>query len=184
MRSLAVALLSALHQLAIALWLGGMLALGALAAPAVFGAAKQAGDTHWGTPLYNFAGAAMGEAFRRYNGLAMAAGLIAAAAGLGYGYLAGLCPIRLRVRAGLTAAAWAVTAWQALVLYPQMLAVRNSGQMDAFDAMHKTYASAGHAQALLLMGVLLLTGYLHFDHTPHGAPESAASSTAEPLPVP
>lgn len=167
MRTLAAVALSWLHQLALSLWLGGILILGAVAAPAVFGTAKAHGDTARGMPLYTFAGEAMGVAFQRFNTLVLVAGALMLLAGLAYGSLAGLCPVRLRVRAALTAVCWGIALWMALSLFPQMEAARAQGQMDAFDGFHQWSRLAFQAEALLLLAVTALTGWLHLDRSPH-----------------
>lgn len=156
--------------------------LGAVAAPAIFGSAKAAGDTRVGTPLYDFAAVAMGHAFERFNVVSVAAGALLLLAGLGYGSLAGLCQTRLRVRALLTGICWAITLWLTYGLFPQMMQVRASGDMTAFDGLHKLYSNVSHAQVLVLLTVAALTGWMHLDLAPH-APREPAVPLAEPAAV-
>ena len=86
-RILATVGLHWLHQVLLSLWLGGILILGAVAAPGVFGAAKAAGHTERDMRLYDFAGAAMGIVFQRFSLLILVIGLLLTAAGVGYGLL-------------------------------------------------------------------------------------------------
>lgn len=154
-----------LHQVAFAVWFGGLAALGAIGAPAVFRTAKNMGDREWGTPLYNFAGDAVGEIFRRFNYVALAAGIIVLVAGLGYGLLAGMGPKRLTVRALLTAAGIGITAWLTFGLYPEMLALRAQEEMTRFDRLHQTYGLGFRIEAFLLLAIAALTAWLHLDQT-------------------
>ncbi|MBM3459129.1 MAG: DUF4149 domain-containing protein [Armatimonadetes bacterium] len=183
MRAVPVVLLQTLHQFALAVWLGGLLVLGAVAAPAVFGAARASGDTEWGMPLYNFAGVAMGEAFGRFQWLALLSGAVALITGAIYPPLAGLCRMRRTVRAALTVLALAVTAYQVLVLFPEMTAARLSGRRDAFEELHQAYSASGRFQALVLFAVMALTGWLHLDREPHGTRDTPSQATPEALPL-
>lgn len=171
MRANVVAVLQAVHQVALSLWLGGGIAIGAIAAPAVFGAARRAGDTEWGQPLYTFAGTALGDAFQRLNVLCLIACAIALVTGVAYGCLAGLSPHRLGWRTALVLAAGIVAAWLTVGLYPAMLSARESGDMVRFDAMHRQYSTAFQLQALLLFASMVVTGRMHLDHL---RPEASA----------
>ena len=166
MRTLAAVLLSWIHQLCLAVWLGGIAILGAVAAPAVFGAARAAGDTERGMPLFDFAGSALAGAFGRFNTIVLIAGALMLVSGFGYGLLAGMCRKRLLVRAGLTAIAYGWAAYLATQLYPQMMAARASGDFATFDFMHHTYSRGYSGQMVLLLGVAALTAWLHLDRTP------------------
>jgi uncharacterized membrane protein len=173
MRTFGAALLYTLHQVGLSLWLGGMIVLGAVSAPAVFRTAKQSGHTEWGMPLYNFAGTATGEGFRRFNYVVLAAAVLMLVTGLAYGFLAGLCRRRLLTRAALTGVAAAIAVWLTVALFPQLIALRGAGQMEQFQAVHHTYSSAFHLQALLLLGVAFLTGWMHLERAPRGTREAA-----------
>src|SRR5687768_14577684 len=111
MRNLGIIFLNWLHQGALAIWLGGILTIGAAVAPAVFGTARQAGHTHHGMALFDFAGTAIGEAFRRFNTVVLIAGLVMLLAGVAYSRLAQLCPQRTMLRAALTLLRWAIAVW-------------------------------------------------------------------------
>lgn len=161
MRNFFSAALSWLHQVALSLWLGGILIIGAVTAPAVFGTAKSQGQTDASQPLYRFAGEAMGEVFRRFNYVVIVAGVLLLLTGIAYGALSGACRKRLTVRALLTGAALGFGVWVTFVLYPQMVAARAAGVGADFDAMHRTYSMAFQAQLVLLLGVAALTAWMH-----------------------
>jgi hypothetical protein len=183
MRTTAAMVLDWLHQLALSVWLGGAVVLGAVSAPAVFGTAKRAGDTEWGMPLYNFAGTALGEAFRRFNYLVLAAGAVMLLAGLLSGVLAGQGPRRLGARALLTGAAWCAAAWLTWGLYPQLLAARAAGRMDLFDTLHRTYTTGFTVQMVLLLSAAALTAWLHLDRGARPAPEETRSPARRAAPA-
>ncbi len=163
MRKFGAIALSWLHQVAFAVWLGGLAALGAIGAPAVFRTAKNMGHREWGAPMYNFAGDAVGEIFRRFNYVALVAGLIVLVAGLGYGLLVGMNRKGLMVRALLTAAGIGITAWLTFGLYPEMLTLRAQERMPEFDRLHVTYGLGFRIEAYLLLGIAALTAWLHLD---------------------
>lgn len=171
MRTFAAVALNWLHQLAMSLWLGGILVFGAVTAPAVFGTAKRMGQTTMADPLYNFAGTAITEGFRRFNYVVLVSGVLLLVSGLAYGHLAGLCPVRLKVRALLVAAGLGLAAWLTFGMFPQLLAAKAQGQMALFDRLHHTYSLGFQAQMVLLLGVAALTAYLHLDRTPHARRE-------------
>lgn len=177
MRTLAAVLLSSLHQLALSVWMGGIVVLGAVAAPAPFKAAKAQGATHWGMPLYDFAGTAAGLMFGRFNAVVLICGMLLLVAGLAYGSLADLCRVRVRVRAALTLAALAIAGYVTVALYPQMLEIRQAGDMQAFDALHHTYSAWFRGQLALLLGVTALTGWMHLDGRRYAAGQPGESGS-------
>jgi hypothetical protein len=167
MRTAAAVFLYWVHQLCLCLWLGGIAILGAVAAPAVFGAAREAGATQTGMPLFDFAGTALAGAFGRFNTVVLAAGAVMLVSGLGYGLLAGMCRKRLTVRAGLVVLAYGWAAYLATQLYPKMMAARAAGDLAAFDEMHHLYSRGYSGQMVLLLGVAALTAWLHLDRSTH-----------------
>lgn len=174
---IAAVFLSWLHQLALAVWLGGIATL-AISAPAIFREAKNLGQRHWSQPLYHFAGMAVTSIFQRFTLVCAVAGLLALAAGAGYGLLAGLCRRRLWVRAGLTALAWLIVLYLQFGLLPEMLHLRDGGDMPGFDALHKTSSHLFSAQLLLLVTVAALTSWMHLDLAPHGLSEAPRTREA------
>ena len=181
MRTLFAVFFYWLYQISFALWVGGAIVLGAISAPALFSTAKGMGHTHWGMPLYKFAGVAAGVAFKHFNYLVLVAGAVLIVSGLAYGSLAGLCRVRMRVRAVLTAVAWGVSAWLTFSMFPQMEAARNAGQMEVVDALHKTYSGAYWVQIILLLTAAALTGWMHLDlATEHHAAVPLHPETPQP----
>ncbi|HVF10485.1 MAG TPA: DUF4149 domain-containing protein [Abditibacteriaceae bacterium] len=168
MRIYGTIFLNWLHQVALAVWLGGIVTIGGAVAPAIFGSARKAGHTAHGMPLFDFAGTAIGEAFRRFNTGVLIAGLVMLLAGVAYSRLAGLCPIRTRVRAAMTLLCWAIAVWLEYSLFPRMNAFRSQEQMDAFDDLHQTSTVAFQSQMVLLLGIVALTGWMHLDRSRHG----------------
>jgi hypothetical protein len=156
--------------------MGGILVIGIVVAPAIFGSAKAQGQTDLSQPLYRFAGEAMGEAFRRFNYVVLAAGVILLIAGWGYGSLAGLCRRRMTVRAILTAVALAIAGWTTFGLYPELVRTRSAGEMTAFDQLHHTYSFAFQGQLLLLVTVAALTAWMHLDRDASAAHESQSDT--------
>jgi uncharacterized membrane protein len=134
------------------LWLGGMLALGALAAPVVFGTlpAPLSGDVM--TPI-----------FRRFDkvalGCAVVLVLVEVVRAAAKERIARLDVARI---VAVVVAAGLVT-WQALVLSPRIEslhvqgAVRGSGELgEALDAAHKLVELEARAQLFLLVVVIAL----------------------------
>jgi hypothetical protein len=134
------------------LWLGGMLALGAVAAPIVFGTlpAPLSGDVM--TPI-----------FRRFDRVALACAVVLVVVELvraaGKERIARLDLARIVAVLG---AAGLVT-WQALVLSPRIEslhvqgAVRGSGDLgQALDATHKLVEAEARAQLFLVVVVIAL----------------------------
>lgn len=177
-----------LHQVLLSLWLGGILILGAVAAPGVFRAAKMAGHTQRGMPLYNFAGEAMGIVFQRFASLVLLVGLLLIGCGIGYGLLSGLCRRRIIARATLALIGWGIDVWMVVGLFPDMNSARSQKNMDAFDVLHHTSSNAFLAQAVLLLGVAALTAWMHqagnsrlvsaTSRTPNAEPARATASAA------
>src|SRR5689334_17939838 len=126
MRTSLMIFLAWLHQLALSVWLGGIFVLGAIVPPALFGLARRQGQTHWGEPLYTFAGTAISDAFGRFNYAVLVAGALMVVCGVAYGSLSGLCTRRLAARALLTAVAWGISLWLTFMLFPQMIQARMS----------------------------------------------------------
>jgi uncharacterized membrane protein len=162
-RTNAAAALCFFHQAALSVWVGGILVLGAIAAPAIFGTARASGATERGMPLFDFAGTAMGAAFERFSVLAVVLGGVVLVAGVGYGRLSDLCPVRLRVRGVLTALAWIGALVLAKKIIPEMNAARAGSDAGQFDQLHHLSSFCFQAQALLLLAVTGLTGWLHLD---------------------
>lgn len=161
MRTFAALALNWLHQIALSVWLGGIVVVGAVAAPAVFRTAKAQGHTDMSQPLYRFAGEALGEVFRRFNYVVLVAAALMLLAGMTYGLLAGFRPRWVAVRALLTLLAAGIAVWVTFALYPELIRLRDSGEMTPFDQIHRTYSTAFQVQLVLLLAVAGLTGWMH-----------------------
>jgi hypothetical protein len=160
MRPVFITLAHWVHQLALSLWLGGILIIGAVVAPSVFGTARAAGDTQSGMPLFDFAGQVMTEAFRRFNWVVLAAGALMLICGLASGLPAPVCRKGVLARAALTAVAWAGAAWLTFGLFPQLLEARAAGNDAAFKSMHETYSMGFKAQMFLLLAIAAVTAWI------------------------
>ena len=144
----------ALHTLALALWLGGLVAIGALVAPTAFHAVRASAALAGSLPMQNaLAGAVVGGSLRLFNFLCLgcAAGLLAA------NLLLLPCTSRRWTAACLltTLVLLASTLYLAFDLTPAMNAAQSRGALPAFDAMHHWYEQVSTQFQLPLL--LLLT---------------------------
>jgi hypothetical protein len=181
MRAFTASVLHWAHQIGLTLWLGGILIIGAVLAPAVFGQARALGDTHAGTPLYDFASQVMNVAFGKFNLVVLTSGVLMLVGGVGSGLLSGLCRRGVLGRAMLTLGAWAVAAWLAFSLYPQMMDAKAAGQVDVFKSMHKTYNMGFMIQLFALLAISGLTAYLEAGKRVTQEDPAASALTAEPV---
>ena len=127
-----------LHTLALALWLGGLLAIGALVAPTAFHVTRSAPALSGNLPLQNaLAGGIVGGSLRLFNFLTLACGVVLL-----------LSNIMLRPASNRrwTSASLAVTLLLLLSalfltfgLTPAMDAAQSRGDLTAFDNMHHGY---------------------------------------------
>jgi len=164
------------QQLALALWLGGGIVLGAVSAPATFGLARDAGQTDWSQPLYRFAGTALGEGFRRFNSLAMVCAAVALLTGLAAaGLLRWNRPAAVLAEV-LLAGATGGMGFLTVSLFPRMLAERAAGRMELFDAGHHAYTQAFGGVLILLLaaqGLILWMANQAREPRPHAVEVSS-----------
>ena len=148
----AVLLATAISMLAVALWLGGLTALGAIVAPTVFASVSfpQSAD-------------AMTLVFRRFDVVAMTCGGVALAseafrllAGAPFGWSD-------RARAGATVVAAALASYQGSSLTPRIAALHASGVVRGsgpggleLSRLHDLAEASGKAQVALLFAVVVL----------------------------
>ena len=143
-----------LHLLALALWLGGLVAIGALVAPTAFHAARSAPALAGNLPQQNaLAGAVVGGSLRLFNFLSLAcAGVLLAASLL-------LLPSASRRWNGaclaITLLLLASTLYLTFSLTPAMDLAQAQGRMADFDRMHHGYERLSTLFQLPLL--LLLT---------------------------
>ena len=176
-RTLLPTLLDTLHALALMLWLGGIVVIGAIVAPAAFhvvGLTKMQ------------AGSVVGESLRRLGPVIEICGIVMVAAQ----YLLRRRYLRSRtlfladsVRQVVTLGALLLAEYGKYVLFPALDAARAANNMAAFDQSHHLYSSLAMAQVWLLFAVAVLTAWLQLPRvTP--APVAAAPPSAEPAKPP
>lgn len=146
--------LRALHLLALALWLGGLVAIGALVAPTAFHAVRSAPALAGNVPQQNaLAGAVVGGSLRLFNFLSLACAGALLAANLSLLFSAsrrwtGACLVT-------TLALLASVLYLASGLTPAMDLAQAQGRMADFDRMHHGYERLSTLFQLPLL--LLLT---------------------------
>ena len=147
--------------LALTLWVGGLLVLGAIVAPSIFDvlALRQVADSRV------LAGAIFGESLRRFHLLSYVCGVVLLGSLLARGVL-GPRPARFAVRLGIGALMLAATAYSGMVVSRQIataqreIGVAPSSLPDgdarraAFGRLHAT--STGLEMVPVLGGLLLL----------------------------
>ncbi len=151
-RPLLLVALRALHLLALALWLGGLVAIGALVAPTAFHVTRTAPALAGNLPQQNaLAGAVVGGSLRLFCFLDLACAAVLLAANLL------LLPRSSRrwtgACLGTTLVLLASTLCLAFGLTPAMDHAQAQGQMAAFDQMHHEYEQLS---TLFQMPLLLL----------------------------
>jgi hypothetical protein len=144
---------TALAVIALSLWVGGIVALGACAAPIVFGAVP--------APL---SGEAMGAVFHRFDAVAIACAVVVLgceAARMLIEPLGGALVSRVRSASAVAMAAAAV--YQGTVLSPAILALHAAGAVRGFgddglalEHLHRLATTSAGFQAMLGMLLLVL----------------------------
>lgn len=145
--------------LALVVWVGGLVTLGAVVAPATFdvlGAAGAAGRQQ--------AGAVFGEIFRRFHLITYACGAIILFS-LFTRAILGPRPRRFAIRVSVAAIMVAASAWLGLVIAPQIAAAQreigasisslpaNDARRDAFQRLHSL---SGRLELVPFLGGVLL----------------------------
>lgn len=147
-----------LHVMGLAVWIGGLLVIGAIVAPVAF---KHSGLT----PA--LAGNVVAGSFARFNVLSyVVVALLLCAQGIEWGGLAKTSPKWRRLAAGrllLTVAMLALALYLGLSVAPQMFADRAAGSKAAFDALHHFYGALARVQVFLAMGVALLSAWMSLE---------------------
>lgn len=157
MTSFLVVSARALHLLALALWLGGLVAIGALVAPTAFHATRTAAALAGNLPAQNaLAGAIVGGSLRLFNILCLVCAAVLLAANF---------VLRPSADRRWTGACLAVTLllllsalYLTLGLTPALDAAQARGDMTSFDRMHHNYEQVSTLlQFPLLLLLTLLT---------------------------
>src|SRR5579871_3619464 len=176
-RTLMPTFLDTLHALALMLWLGGIVVIGAIVAPAAF---HVAGLTKMQ------AGSVVGESLRRLGPVIEVGGLVMVAVQ----YLERRRYLRSRalfladsVRQVLTLGALLLAEYGKYVLFPALDSARAANNLASFDRFHHLYSALAMVQVWLLLGVAVLTAWLQLPRiTP--APATAAPPASEPAKPP
>src|SRR6476469_2331930 len=138
-----------LHGLAFALWFGGILAIGGLAAPAAFRANRQ------------FAGAVVVDSFGKLHTVSfVCAAIMLAATWAEWRVRSDQARRWLFTRAVLTAAALALGLYLGARLFPTMLHLRALDRKADFDQLHLLYREITQVQLWLLAAGAGITSYL------------------------
>lgn len=160
MKPLLLILTRWLHQIGLGIWIGGLLAIGAVVAPVAF---RRAGLTP------DQAGDVVGLSLARYNSLLYAAGVLLLLTELLEWALE-----RRRDRAGqavMLARLLCIAGMLGLAIYlggslaPQMFADRGAGNAARFEADHGRYGALTQAQVMLALLNALLTACLSVGRT-------------------
>ena len=154
-----------LYSLALALWLGGLIALGALAAPTAFHVTRSAPALAGNVPLQNaIAGDIIGGSLRLFNDLTLACGVILLLSSFA------LRPATSRPWAGLCFGVTLALLLSALFLTfgltPAMDAAQSRGDLAAFDKMHHGYEQLSTLLQFPLLLLLTLFAVLRDTKSP------------------
>ncbi len=161
-----------LHLLALALWLGGLVAIGALVAPTAFHVTRTAPALAGNLAQQNaLAGAVVGGSLRLLNSMDFAC----AAALLASNFVLLSSASRRWTGACLVATLvlLASTLYLALGLTPAMDLAQARGQMAAFDRMHHQYEQVSTLFQMPIL--LLLTLFTALRDSPHTSSENSLS---------
>ncbi|MBW3624836.1 MAG: DUF4149 domain-containing protein [Armatimonadetes bacterium] len=144
-----------LHQICLALWIGGLPVIGAIVAPVAF---RRAGlETEQ-------AGNVVGTVFLRFNVVCYVAGALILLSQLIEWGLVREATARWRKLAGLrllmTGTLVGLTFYLGLSVAPQMFRDRAAGEKAAFDAAHDDYATLANVQLALAAGAAFLTAMM------------------------
>lgn len=162
-----------LHDLAFALWFGGLLAVGGLVAPSAFHTDRQ------------FAGVVVGDSFRKLNSVSFLCAGIMLAATWAEARVRGERARRfLLVRGVLTAAALALGLYLGIRLFPTMIHLRAIDRMADFDRLHVQYEVVSQVQLWLLAAGGLITAYLALPRRARSGDQPASPSGAQDQPAP
>ena len=153
-----------LHLLALALWLGGLVAIGALVAPTAFHVTRTAPALAGNPAVQNaLAGAVVGGSLKLFNFLCLACAAVLLASNLL------LLPQASRRWTGAclvtTLFLLASTLYLAFDLTPALSLAQSRGDMADFDKMHHEYQHISTLFQLPLL--LLLTGFTVLRETLH-----------------
>jgi len=153
------------HAIATGLWLGGFVALGAIAAPLVVMASKTAPELSK-IPVAVLLGPIVGGSFRVFNYVCMACG--------GLMFASDLVSLRLgcskwfrdltTVRTYVTLFLIAHTLILSQKIFPLMDRAKAAGNMTLFDSLHHFYEHMSYFALLMLVVIIVLTAMRNSRH--------------------
>lgn len=194
-------LLDLLFWIAISLHFGGLVALGAIAAPAIFDTTKSANLQLPGTappldPTTQAGGEIFGTVLHRFYYLEAAALTAVLLALLGWYFLVRLRGISTWLIALLWLALAGLTAYDAAILTPQVFSVRAQVRATAtqhagaepapwpqraeFDALHQRSESLGHYEVYLLLAIIAVAAFRNPNPKPASTAPAAGLAVNEP----
>ena len=145
--------------LALSIWLGGLIAIGAFVAPIAFHAAQTtpllAGDD---TAQKTLAGSIVGGSFRVYNNAAIVCGVVLLTGAVRLRRL-GSSGASTRLLGVSVAAALAISAWQQYRMFPAMDSAQAAGNMAQFDVLHQMYVALSQGQLAILVAAAACYGW-------------------------
>jgi hypothetical protein len=152
-RTPAIAVGVAIDLVALSIWLGGLLIIGAFVAPVAFHAAENAPEMAGDIAAQKaLAGSIVGGSLRVYNDAAIVCGLILLSAALRLRWL-GKPGRSLRLLAFSVAAALAITILQQIRMFPAMDSAQAVGDAQQFDSLHRLYVVLSQVQLAILLFV-------------------------------
>ncbi|MDE2125581.1 MAG: hypothetical protein KGJ62_03245 [Armatimonadetes bacterium] len=172
-----VVVFESLQSLGLIVWLGGLAIIGAVVAPAAFSVAGL-------TPLQ--AGSVVGESLRSLGGLIEVSGVVMAASQF---------VLRRRwmqtrslyiadgFRQLLTLAALMVAEFCRYSLFPALDFARRKNDIPRFEQLHHIYSNMAMVQVVLLLGVLLIAGWLNASRTSASPQSGGPASDGEVAPA-
>ncbi|HZT40595.1 MAG TPA: DUF4149 domain-containing protein [Chthonomonadaceae bacterium] len=174
-RTILPTILDTLHALALVLWLGGIVVIRAIVAPAAF---------HVTGLTKMQAGSVVGESLRRLGPAIEVCGIVMVAVQ----FLVRRRYMRSRtlfltdsVRQVLTLGALLLAEYGKYILFPALDAARAANNMVAFDQAHHLYSTLAMVQVWLLFAVAVLTAWLQLPRvTPAPAPATPSAEPAKP----
>jgi hypothetical protein len=147
-----------LHALSLSLWLGGIIAIGAFAAPTAFHAARALPQLAGHPDLQNqFAGAVVGNTFRKFNVLCYACSVLMILADLVL--LAGATGFRRKstlATAGLSLVLLGSALYLGLIMFPALDQAQQLHHMRLFDSLHLLYVNISYGQMAVLLVIALI----------------------------
>ena len=148
-----------LHAVSLSLWLGGLVAIGALVAPTAFHVTRTAPAFAHNLPLQNaIAGAVIGGSLHLFTYVCYACGVLLL---LSNALLLPRTDRRWIIACFLTSAALLATAlYLGLSLTPALDAAQRAGDLTTFDRLHHLYEAVSSDVQLPLLLVLALFGSL------------------------